>query len=173
MSAFNAAVGSAKATLDLLSIAIKARDQRMIDEAISTLRQELLDALSIATSNVLTINSLELEAQKLRTQLLETELKQHELEREIERRRAYKLSQPAKGTWAYVLENAPTGAPDNTAYFCPACHAEKRDVPMQFRQAAPSIPNRLVCPLNKEHFISLGGALPPQSLQVRGMAGSA
>ncbi|MDR2333715.1 MAG: hypothetical protein LBE61_09545 [Burkholderiaceae bacterium] len=173
MSTFNAAVVSAKATLELLSIAIKARDQVKIEESISTLRQELLEALTIAYSNVQTANTLELEAQKLRTQLLEAELKQHELEREIERRRAYKLAQPAKGAWAYVLENALAGAPDSTTYFCPACHAEKRDVPMQFRQAAPSIPNRLVCPLNKEHVISLGGALPAQTLQVRGLAGSA
>ena len=169
MTAYEMAVASATATYEVLKVAVAARDQAKIDAALSTLQKELMDALNTGVSTAKALHALELETQQLRTEKLELERQKQAAEAEMERRASYDLVQPAPGRWAYVREGTAAGAPDKTAYFCPACHAEKREVPMQYREAAPSIPNRLTCPNDKGHTLYLGGALPPQTLQAFGI----
>ncbi|MFS4515350.1 hypothetical protein ACMFLR_15960 [Delftia tsuruhatensis] len=164
-----AAIASASTTFEVLKAAVSLRNQTQIDEALAKVRAELLEALDTGYSARKALNELELEAQQLRTEKLELERQKQAAEAELERRASYDLVQPAPGRWAYVREGTAAGAPDKTAYFCPACHAEKREVPMQYREAAPSIPNRLTCPNDKGHTLYLGGALPPQTLQAFGI----
>ena len=164
-----AAIASASTTFEVLKAAVSLRNQTQIDEALAKVRAELLEALDTGYSARKALNELELEAQQLRTEKLELERQKQAAEAELERRASYDLVQPAPGRWAYVREGTAAGAPDKTAYFCPACHAEKREVPMQYREAAPSIPNRLTCPNDKGHTLYLGGALPPQTLQAFGV----
>ncbi|MFG0786881.1 hypothetical protein [Delftia tsuruhatensis] len=164
-----AAIASASTTFEVLKAAVSLRNQTQIDEALAKVRAELLEALDTGYSARKALNELELEAQQLRTEKLELERQKQAAEAELERRASYDLVQPAPGRWAYVREGTAAGAPDKTAYFCPACHAEKREVPMQYREAAPSIPNRLTCQNDKGHTINLGGALPPQTLQAFGI----
>jgi len=157
-----AAIASASTTFEVLKAAVSLRNQTQIDEALAKVRAELLEALDTGYSAKKALNELEFETQKLRTEKLELERQKQAAEAELERRASYDLVQPAPGRWAYVREGAATGSPDKTAYFCAACYADKREVPLQHQEPTPGTAHRLVCPVQSRHSLHFGDPLPPE-----------
>lgn len=162
MTAYEMAVASATATYEVLKVAVAARDQAKIEAALGALQKELMDALNTGVSTAKALHALELETQELRTENLEMKRQMQAAEAELERRAAYTLVQPASGCWAYAREGATTGAPDETAYFCAACYAGKREVPLQYQAPKPGTPHRLVCSVQSRHSFYFGDPLPPE-----------
>lgn len=160
MLEISALLSSAKTTLELLSTAISARDDAKIQAAQIEVRKKLQEALDMSFSQIQAKHGLELEAQELRTKLGDMYRRNQELEHELEQRRAYKLAQPGPGKWAYLPVEDDAGPPETTAYFCAACKAEHREVPLQYKAPDYGVNAVLVCPLDRRHALELGGALP-------------
>ena len=154
------AISALKTTVDLMSMAVAARDNAKIQAAQMTLTEQTSRALDMAISQLQAKHAIELEAQKLRTELVEANARTQELERQLERRRMYTLAQPAPGKWAYTHLDTQPGPPETTAYFCAACYATQREVPLQFKKAGPGQDAYLSCSVEPKHSLNLGGATP-------------
>lgn len=155
-----AAITGLTATYNVLKGAIAARDDAMIKSAQAELQEKLLDISTTALTQIQSTHALELEAQKLRTQLIKADARVQEIERELEKRTAYEIAQPAPGQWARVPVGTAAGSPETTTYFCATCYAEGKEIPLQYRAAQPGYSAVLKCHVNKSHQLDLGGALP-------------
>jgi hypothetical protein len=160
---------AAKGAYDLVAVGIAARDDAKINEAMSELRQKLWDASAMGFSQMEKLHSLELEAQKLRMKLADAERGLEDLKRHMEDEAKYPLTEVRPGVWARVHVEDVEKPMERRPNFCPTCYGSGRKTPLQYREAAPSIPNRLVCPNDKGHTLNLGGALPAQTLQAFGI----
>lgn len=155
-----AAITGLTATYNVLKGAIAARDDAMVKSAQAELQEKLLDISTTALTQVQSTHALELEAQKLRTQLIQADARVQEVERELEKRTAYDIAQPAPGQWARIPVGVTPGEPSSTTYFCAACYADGKEVPLQYTKAGPGYSAGLHCQLDKGHSLNLGGALP-------------
>jgi hypothetical protein len=156
----DAAVTGLTAAYQVLRGAIAARDDALIQRAQYDLQEKLLTVSATALTQLQATHALELETQKLRTELVQADARVQEKERELEKRTAYKMAQPAPGIWARIPVDATAGEPESTAYFCATCYADGKEVPLQYRKAGPGYHAGLYCQVNKDHVLNLGGALP-------------
>ncbi|RYF41079.1 MAG: hypothetical protein EOO27_46810 [Comamonadaceae bacterium] len=160
MSEIAGAFAGLNLAFNVLKGAVAARDDSLIKSAQIDLQEKLLSASTTALSQVQSTHALELEAQQLRTQLLQAQTRVQEVERELEKRSAYTMAQPAPGQWARLPVNGVAGPPDSTAYFCATCYADGKEVPLKYRPPGAGHHALLICPKEGGHSLTLGGALP-------------
>lgn len=163
MADITGAISGIATTFKVLRGAIDARDDALIRNAQIDMQQQLLEALSTAASQIQTVNALELEAQQLRTQLVQANALHQEAKRELKKRVAYKLAQPAPDKWAYVLASETGTSTETTTYFCATCYAEHLEVPMQYLGGNA---RTLRCTINGKHSIHIPGDTPPAPQRV-------
>lgn len=155
-----AALTGFTAAYQALKGAIAARDDALIQKSQLELQEKLLNISMTALSQIQCMHALELEAQKLRTELLEANGKLQEAHRELEKRSAYQIAQPAPGQWARIPVGTDPSHPESTTYFCATCYADGKEIPLQYSKAGPGYSAFLTCPVDKAHLLNLGGALP-------------
>lgn len=160
MSEFAGAIAGLNAAYNVLKGAVAARDDALIKTAQIDLQEKLLNASTMALSQLQSSHALELEAQQLRAELLQANARIQEVERELEKRGAYRMAQPAPGQWARLPVDEVPGPPDSTAYFCATCYADGKEVPLKFRPPGAGYHALLICPKEGSHSLTLGGALP-------------
>lgn len=168
MTEIAGAIASLNLAFNILRGAVEARDDAKIKAAQIDLQEKLLSASTTALSQVQSTHALELEAQTLRTELEQAKARVQTVERELEKRSAYTMAQPAPGKWARIPVGTTAGEPSTTAYFCAACYATGKEVPLQHKNASPGFPAYLVCPMEGTHTLDLGGALPRPPRRITG-----
>ncbi|MFN7155068.1 MAG: hypothetical protein ACK4OE_15395 [Acidovorax sp.] len=160
MNEIAGAIAGLNLAFNVLKGAMAARDDALIKAAQIDLQEKLLNASTTALSQVQSTHALELEAQQLRADLVQANARVQAVERELEKRGAYKMAQPAPGQWARLPVGAVAGSPEDTAYFCATCYSEGKEVPLQYRKAGPGYNAGLYCQVSQGHSLNLGGALP-------------
>ena len=126
------ALAAAKGAYDLVTIGVAARDDAKVKSALADLQAKLLDALTIAVTQVQSTHALELELQKLRMEAIKAEARQAELERQLEQRSQYKLTEIAPGKWVRELVEPAEADMGSPKYFCATCYGEGREIPLEF-----------------------------------------
>ena len=149
--AFVEALGAAKTAYDFVALAIKARDDLKIQEAMSDLREKLWDMSSNGLSQLQSLHSLELEAQKLRMELAEAKRAQSDLEAKIEEEAQYQLAEIRTGIWAYLLVSDIDKPVESRPHFCPACYANGKKVPMRYFKLQGELAETWRCELDWNH----------------------
>lgn len=149
------ALAAAKGAYDLVAIGIAARDDAKVKSALADLQAKLLDALSIAVTQVQSTHALELEVHKLRMEAVKAEARNAELERQLEQRSQYKLTEIAPGKLAQELVEPAGSKASSPKYFCATCYGEGREIPLQFFANPLSGGAQFFCPSNKSHSIYL------------------
>lgn len=170
MSEFAGAIAGLNAAYGALKGAIAARDNALVQTAQIDLQEKLLNASTMALSQLQSSHALELEAQKLRAELLQANARIQEVERELEKRGAYVIAQPAPGQWARLPVGTVAGTPENTTYFCATCYADGKEVPLKYQRPGAGYSALLVCPKEAKHTLNLGGALPRNPQRSAGIA---
>jgi hypothetical protein len=149
------AIAAAKGAYDLVAVGIAARDDAKVKSALADLQAKLLDALSIAVTQVQSTHTLELELQKLRVDAIKAEARQAELERQLEQRSQYKLTEVAQGKLVRELVEPSKAKVSNPKYFCATCYGEGREIPLNFIAKDLYGGSQLSCPTNKQHTLHL------------------
>lgn len=150
------ALAAAKGAYDLVAIGVAARDDAKVKSALADLQAKLLDALSIAVTQVQSTHALELEVQKLRMEAVKAEARQSELERQLEQRQQYKLTEVAPGKWVRELVEPAEANMGSPKYFCATCYGEGREIPLDFSPANKYGGAQLSCNSNGNHAVFLG-----------------
>lgn len=151
---------AAKGAYELVAVGIAARDDAKVSEAMSELRQKLWDASAMGFSQMEKLHGLELEAQTLRMKLANAERGLEDLKRQMEDEANYQLAEVRTGVWARVLVEDIEKPVQRRPNFCPTCYSAGRKTPLQYREAETGVPNRLHCPVQTGHTLTLGGELP-------------
>lgn len=154
------ALGAAKGAYELVAVAIKARDDAKVQSAMADLREKLWEMSTNGLSQIQELHRLELEVQQARMQLMEAQRANADLKAQIEDKAQYQLTEVTAGVWAQVLKDDIQKPVKSRPNFCAACYDTGRKIPLQYREASAGVPNRLTCPVEKEHRLDLGGALP-------------
>lgn len=170
MNEIAGAIAGLNLAFNVLKGAVAARDESLIRSAQIDLQEKLLSASTTALSQVQSTHALELEAQQLRAQLVQANARIQEVERELEKRGAYTLTQPAPGQWARLPVGEVAGSPDSTAYFCATCYGDGKEVPLKYRKPSAGYHALLICPKENAHTLVLGGALPRNPQRSAGIA---
>jgi len=139
------ALTAIKATYDLLSVSVAARDDAKIKIAMSDLLSRLVDASNTALTQIQATHTLEMEVQQLRVQAIQAQARHAELEAQLKQRSQYKLTEVAPGKWVRELmepADAPKGTPK---YFCATCYGEGREIPLEFVKADQYGNSQLLC----------------------------
>lgn len=149
------ALAAAKGAYDLVAIGVAARDDAKVKSALADLQAKLLDALSIAVTQVQSTHALELEVQKLRMEAIKAEARHAELERQLEQRGQYKLTEVDPGTWVRELVEPAEEKMERPKYFCATCYGEGKEIPLQFIRDDQYGSTQLSCPANSAHALYL------------------
>lgn len=149
------ALAAAKGAYDLVAVGIAARDDAKVKSALADLQAKLLDALSIAVTQVQSTHTLELEVQKLRMEAIKSETREAELKRQLEQRSQYKLTEVAPGKLVRELVDPAEGKVGNPKYFCATCYGEGREIPLNFIAKDLYGGAKFSCLGNKQHTLYL------------------
>lgn len=139
------ALAAIKATYDLLSISVAARDEAKVQLAMSDLLSRLMDASNTALAQIQATHALEMEVQQLRMQAIQAQTRHAELEAQLKQRSQYKLTEVAPGKWVRELIE-PTDTPEGSRkYFCATCYGQGREIPLEFVKADQYGSAQLLC----------------------------
>lgn len=152
------ALAAAKGAYDLVAIGIEARDDAKVKSALADLQAKLLDALSMAVTQVQSTHALELEVQKLRMEAIQADARQAELKRQLEQRSQYKLTEIAPGKLVRELVEPTEAQMGNPKYFCATCYGEGREIPLEFSAKDQYGCSQFACNSNSNHTLYLGKA---------------
>lgn len=145
------ALVAAKGAYDLIAIGIAARDDAKVKTAMADMQATLLEALSMAVTQVQSTHALELEVQELRMEAIQAKTRYAELERQLEQRSQYRLTEIGSGKWVQQLVDPTADAMASPKYFCATCYSEGKEVPLQFSGESPYFPATLKCRAKSGH----------------------
>lgn len=126
------ALAAIKATYDLLSVSVAARDEAKVQLAMSDLLSRLMDASNTALAQIQATHALEMEVQQLRMQAIQAQARHAELETQLKQRSQYKLTEVDPGKWVRELIEPSDTPKGNPKYFCATCYGEGREIPFKF-----------------------------------------
>lgn len=148
------ALTAARAAYELASVAIDARDDAKIKEAMHELREKLWDTSNTAFSQLQALHSLELETQKLRMQLAEAEREKVQLHTQIKERAMHPLAQVRPGIWAHIRAEDSEKAVEDRPHFCAACYSNGKVVPLRYFKAHGELSESWNCPHEGGHRLT-------------------
>lgn len=139
------ALSAIKATYDLLSIGVAARDDAKVKNAMSDLLSRLMDASNTALTQIQATHALEMQVQQLRMEAVQAQARQAELEAQLKQRSQYKLTEVATGKWVRELVEPANTSKGSRKYFCATCYGEGREIPLEFVKADQYGSPQLLC----------------------------
>lgn len=157
---FPDALAAVQATYAVLAGALAARDDAKVKAAMADLQQQLWEASSINLSQLQLLHRLELETQELRVQAANAVRDLEDVKAKAADEAKYHLAEVRTGVWARVLVEDIEKPVERRPNFCPTCYTAGRKTPLQYREAETGVPNRLHCPVQTGHTLTLGGELP-------------
>lgn len=151
-------ISGALATLDLVKVAAKARDEARVEAATQEIRERLVNISALALTLVEKNASLIATNAELKAANAEHKRLHLELEDTLRQRAQYELCEIQPGTFAYrskpVKEGEPAIPPH---YLCQPCYDKGTKVVLQLA------PNRgfWMCPDSKDHMLRTGEPVGP------------
>lgn len=147
------ALGAAKGAYDLVSVAIKARDEAKIQAAMGDLREKLWEMSNNGLSQMQTLHSLELENQKMRMELVEARRTHEHLESKVKEKTQYQFFEIVPGAWAYTSAESIDLPVHKRPNFCASCHSSGKVVPLQYLPQETHGQETWFCPGNSAHTL--------------------
>ncbi len=157
---FATTIAGAKAALDLLSGAIRARDDARIQAATLELRERLFAMSDIAMAYI--EKNASLVSANAALQLAHAELgRVHaELVDRMRERERYVLHDVATGSFVYASQPPVQGEQTPAHYLCQPCYDQGTKAVLRFARASVGVYARLVCPVGNGHTIALPEGRP-------------
>lgn len=148
MLEITAALNGVKSTLDLLRVAIAARDSAKIEAAMQDMTGRLTDALMSGLAAVE-------KAQTLQTALVTAERRNAELEQELVDRAMYELHELRPGAFAYRSKSTLDRPEQPQHYLCQACRDSGLKTILQYVHAVQAWDTGIwKCPRESAHDIA-------------------
>tara|TARA_B100001105_G_scaffold253676_1_gene247715 strand:+ start:203 stop:733 length:531 start_codon:yes stop_codon:yes gene_type:complete len=157
-----AALSGAKTALDMLNLAVDARDAKKIASATEALQKRFtetslmaLESVTQATALATTLAALQDEHAKLRSRHAELEQRMRERER-------YVLTEVDTGVFVYAYQPVEDGANTPPHYLCQACYDDGVKTVLQLVPAKVNAHPHYRCVREASHHVALHSKPPLQ-----------
>jgi hypothetical protein len=151
------AIASARAAMELLSIAVKARDDSKVQAATLDLREKLFAMSDIAMGFIEKNAALVTENAALKLANAQHLQAKAEVEDRLRERENYVPHEIRPGALVYAYQPRMQGNAAPAHYLCQACYDKGTKSVLQFSPARPSQDARWLCPEQTSHHITAHG----------------